>query len=400
LGSGAETSGVFDGRVTRVYAAHALASIGANLLITSFFFYATGVFGWGSQKSLMLVSAEGAFYIVGALSAEPLSRRFGRRRALLAVQAALALLAAVAWIEPAPRVVVAVLLTYTIVSAAGWPMFESLLAAGAESEVISRRMGIYNLVWSSVGTLTLAVTGTIISGFAWGMFFIPMASHLAAAALVAGRRIEAPTSQPAPHPTAEDDLLRHRRLALVLSRIALPATYTVIYSMIALMPSLRTIRSFRLGEQTVVASVWMAARFLTFLILGTSSWWHTRPRILLAAAVVMLVSFCGVTLSGSGGGPVGPPQQISMIAWQIPLGASMGLIYAASLYFGMVLSDGSTEHGGYHEALIGVGQVIGPAAALIADRASGGQTEPAVVAVAAVLLVSVAAAGAVTARSE
>ena len=28
----------------------------------------------------------------------------------------------------------------------------------------------------------------------------------------------------------------------------------------------------------------------------------------------------------------------------------------------MVLSDGSTEHGGYHEALIGLGWVLGPAA--------------------------------------
>ena len=43
-----------------------------------------------------------------------------------------------------------------------------------------------------------------------------------------------------------------------------------------------------------------------------------------------------------------------MIAWQIVLGVTMGLIYSGSLYFGMVLSEGSTEHGGYHEALIGM----------------------------------------------
>jgi hypothetical protein len=42
------------------------------------------------------------------------------------------------------------------------------------------------------------------------------------------------------------------------------------------------------------------------------------------------------------------------------------MIYSASLYFGMVLSQGSTDHGGYHEALIGLGGALGPAAAAAA----------------------------------
>ena len=34
---------------------------------------------------------------------------------------------------------------------------------------------------------------------------------------------------------------------------------------------------------------------------------------------------------------------------------------------GMVLSDGSTEHGGYHEALIGLGSVLGPGMVLVVE---------------------------------
>jgi MFS family permease len=49
-----------------------------------------------------------------------------------------------------------------------------------------------------------------------------------------------------------------------------------------------------------------------------------------------------------------------MMAAQSVLGLSIGTIYAASLYFGMAVSEGSTEHGGYHEALIGLGQILGP----------------------------------------
>jgi hypothetical protein len=45
---------------------------------------------------------------------------------------------------------------------------------------------------------------------------------------------------------------------------------------------------------------------------------------------------------------------------QIVLGISIGTIHSASLYFGMAVSDGSTEHSGYHEALIGLDQILGP----------------------------------------
>jgi MFS family permease len=401
LNTAPQSSSLIDRRVFRVYSAHGMASIASNLLITSFFFYAKRIFGWGSGRSLMLVSAEGAFYLVGALLAQRLAGKFGRRRALLGIQIVLALLTTVAWIRPTQELIVCALLAYTLISTAGWPILESLIAAGADATILSRRIGVYNLVWSSAGTLTLAISGTIIDFFPSGMFFIPMASHALAVAFVASKMIEPPGgAEHATHVEVEPELMRHRKLALILSRIALPATYTVVYSLVALMPSLRVIQSFSLASQTVVASIWMGARFAIFVVLGATSWWHTRPRLLLVASVLMLAAFCGVTLTGSGAADVSTFDQVSMIAWQLLLGVSIGMIYSSSLYFGMVLSAGSTEHGGYHEALIGAGQVIGPAAALIAERAYPGQTTPAVIAVAALLLATVAVAGVVNVRSE
>jgi hypothetical protein len=167
----------------------------------------------------------------------------------------------------------------------------------------------------------------------------------------------------------------------------------VLYSLVALMPSLRVIQSFGPDSQTVVASIWMGSRFITFVILGCTAWWHTRPRVLLAACALMLAAFLGVTLrpadlAGEAGAPVRGVDRMLSIGWQIPLGMTMGLIYAGSLYFGMVLSDGSTEHGGYHEALIGVGQFAGPAAALAAQQWRPDDTSAAALAVAAALSVS------------
>jgi MFS family permease len=397
-----ESATVFGPRVRRVYAAHAMASIGSNLLLPSFFFYAKQIFGWGMERSLALVSAEGAVYLFGALLAETLARAFGRRRSLLAIHSILVLVAAAAWVRPTPVLVVVVLLAYTFISAAGWPLFESLIAAGAGADTLSRRMGLYNLIWSSIGAVTLAVSGTIIARFPWGMFFVPMVAHFVAILLLSTRKIEPPAAASAVHAAAEPQLLAQRRLALHLSRIGLPAVYTVVYSLVALMPSLHVIQSFSPENQTIVASTWMATRFVAFLILGTAAWWHTRPRLLLWAVAVMLVAFLGVTLRladfSSAASPVTELDRMLMIAWQIPLGFSMGLIYTASLYFGMVLSDGSTAQGGHHEALIGLGQVIGPGAALVAQRGVIGNPLPAIGAIAALLLISLVAAGIITKR--
>jgi MFS family permease len=391
----------FPPRVRRVYLAHALTSVGTNLLIPSFFFFAKQIFHWNSHDCLMLVSAEGVVYVIGALLAQRLAHATGRRRGLLLIQSLLTLLAGIAWLHPSPGLVVAILLAYTCVSAAGWPMFESLISDGADPELLSRRIGMYNLIWSGVGAASLAVSGTIINHFQGGMFFVPMALHFIAAILCAGIVPSQSGFAVAAHASPEPALLRQRRIALLLSRIGLPASYTVLYSLVALMPSLRVIQSFSPANQTIAASVWMATRFLAFVVLGATDWWHTRPRAILIAVAVMLISFLGVTLPLSDLTSAGALlDRLSMLIWQIPLGLTMGLIYAASLYFGMVLSEGSTEHGGYHEALIGVGQVAGPAAALAAQSLFPGDAHVAVAAVGGLLCVSLLAAGGVTLAAQ
>ena len=80
------------------------------------------------------------------------------------------------------------------------------------------------------------------------------------------------------------------------------------------------------------------------------------------------------------------------LSWQISLGGAIGLIYAASLYFGMALSQGSTEHGGYHEALIGIGAVAGPASGALAAWYRPGQPLAAASAIGVVVFLSLAGA--------
>jgi hypothetical protein len=103
----------------------------------------------------------------------------------------------------------------------------------------------------------------------------------------------------------------------------------------------------------------------------------------------MLLGFVGTVAGGGLTGAGLGPALAAMVAAQAVLGFSIGTIYAASLYFGMASSGGSTRHGGYHEALIGLGQVLGPLLGASLQWARPGTLWPAVAAVSALVSVSV-----------
>jgi predicted MFS family arabinose efflux permease len=50
-----------------------------------------------------------------------------------------------------------------------------------------------------------------------------------------------------------------------------------------------------------------------------------------------------------------------VILAQVLFGFGLGLIYYSSLYYSMDAGDAKGEHGGFHEAMIGAGNCVGPA---------------------------------------
>lgn len=398
----------------RVYCVEALASAGTNLLITAIFFYTTNRFHWVLKQNFLLASGQGCFYIAGAMIAGRVAAKLNRHAALSVVYTTMGSLALLGFIAgDRPWVVTILLLAYSFSSTVGWPIMESLVSTGVDSHALSRRVSTYNLVWSAVGVVMMATAGTLIVRWPAGIFLVPATVHgISAVAMLlqsrtARRGIGNDDQHSAGHEQdaaegasiklaasqAEPELLRVRTLALWLSRVALPATYVVIFSLMALMPYLPIMHELSPAMQTLLGSTWMATRFLAFLLLGLGSWWHTRPRLLLIAAIVMLAGFFAVTVRPSDIFGHGSPavDLLTMIVAQLALGFALGVIYTASLYFGMVLSEGSTEHGGYHEALIGVGFVVGPAAGALAQILRPGSIYHGIAAVGAVVFLSVIA---------
>ena len=73
---------------------------------------------------------------------------------------------------------------------------------------------------------------------------------------------------------------------------------------------------------------------------------------MLSAYVSLLTGFVAVLMA---------PNVTVLIGAQILLGAGIGLLYYSSLFYSMDLGDTKGEHGGFHESVIGLGNLAGPA---------------------------------------
>jgi hypothetical protein len=390
------------------YGCECLSSVGTTLLMVGIFFYTEHYLRWGLRQNFLLAAGQGFAYVFGSLAADRISRRLGsRRKSLIVIYAALVLLPLIAGRAHSGAGLVAALLSYTFLAASNWPLLESLVAAGADPRNMNRRIGLYNLLWSGTNVAAFAISGSIIEHWQMGLFIVPAIAHAGGMIVMLLQPRVEPVIAPKDTRTAppegahlppEPALLAERKLALWLARIALPATYIVVYSLSAMMPLLPIMRPFDTSTRTLIGSAWMASRWLMFLLLGATIWWHTRPRLLLVACAIMLIAFLGVAirpsdLSGASASGISTASDLSsMIFWQLILGAMMGVIYSGSLYFGMVLSDGSTEHGGYHEALIGLGSILGPGSAAVAQWQWPGNLAAGVTAVSCLLGLTLATA--------
>jgi MFS family permease len=396
-------------RTPLIFATVCITSFATTLLTMGFVFYTEHLFGWGLRANFMLTAAQGTVYIIASLQASRLTAKFGRRGTLSLLYVLLALGALAAVLHSTPVFLTGIVILYTFVMGATWPMLESIVSTSAPAHGLSRQLGLYNLLWSSTCALALAISGSLIQNAPAGLFLVPMVFHIicAGAILASRKRGERQTigaGDQTPHVTPEPELIAHRRLALWLSRIALPAAYVVVYSLVPMLASMPALRGLSPRLKTLVSSIWLGSRVIAFAYFGFTSWWHTRPKLLLYSAVLMFISFLGTVVPGlARGGEDGSVPVMALLVMslaQVALGLSMGMIYTASLYFGMALSEGSTEHGGYHEALIGVGMVMGPAAGALSQFGSGSAFLPAIIAVAAVIATALVAAILVARRAE
>jgi MFS family permease len=344
-----------------------LNAVSTTLFFYYLYFYTQAQFKFGALENLILAGCLGYSYACGAYLAGRFAQRFGY---FAAVKLGVAMMMA-AFLACSLTTSLKLTLGLVLLGQAGmcltWPALEALVSEGEPPARLQGLLGIYNFVWATSSAVAYFFEGDLLEH--WGpksMFFLPAGLLLVEFILViwlerAARR-EPPAAPADAHPLLHPASEGYRspvspKTFLRMSLLANPMAYLAIITIIAMTPTLARRLNFSPKVAGFMFSIWFFSRALAFVGLRLWPGWHYRFRFLAWAYAALMVSFGAmlVTLDW----------RVLVVA-EVILGAAVGLIYYSSLFYSMDVGDTKGEHGGIHEAAIGLGSGTGPAMAALA----------------------------------
>ena len=347
-----------------VFTLEGLNSFGTVFYFNYLYFRMRDGFGFGNKRNLALAASLGLVYTFAAWQTGKFAQRRGYFAALktgyvimalaLAAGLALNLVLKCAWVEIAIAIVVTTGMCFI------WPTLEAFVSDGETAEQLPRMVGIYNVVWALTAALAYFTGGSLINVFGYKIIFaLPLTVVLGMLALsfwlqghaaeMAREAVENAThSPPKPHQPGSPNA----KVFLRMAWLANPFAYIAIQTLIAVIPGIAA--KFHLSPMMAgfACTLWYFIRVGAFVALWHWPGWHYRFHWLAAAFVLLIVSFAAIFMASN---------LVVLIVAQIFLGAAIGLIYYSSLFYSMDAGDTKGEHGGIHEAAIGMGNCVGPA---------------------------------------
>ena len=339
-----------------------LNSFATVLYFYYFYFYMHERFEFGNQANLILAALNGFVCMIGSWWGGRFAQRHGY---FLALKLGFGLMALALvnglWVSAALGQILLMLATVLGMTLT-WPTLEALVSENESRANLQHLVGRYNVVWAGTAALAYFIGGALLEKLSMqSLFLVPLALLIVQLALTFWLERAAKTATSWPPPAAADSPSRppeiphapaEAKMFLRLAWLANPFAYIAINTLIAVMPGVAQ----KLGLSTTLAgfccSLWCFARVAAFLGLWYWPGWHYRFRWLLAAYLGLVASFAVILLL---------PNLAVMIAAEMVLGLAIGLIYSSSLFYSMDVGDTKGEHGGIHEAAIGLGNFVGPA---------------------------------------
>ena len=339
-----------------------MGSFATVLFFNYLYFFMQARHGFSDKDNLALAALLGLTYTFASWQAGRFARRYGYFTALkLGFSIMLVSLAVGSQLSSAPGQIAA-----AIVASLGmcliWPTIEALVSEGETPEGVPRAVGLYNITWAVTNATAFFIGGTFIQAFGFkSIYYLPIGIVVAQLTLtfwlqnyateLARLAVNKPPAAPPP-PDPDRPPPARAKAFLRMAWLANPCAYIAINTLLAVIPGL----AVRLHLSPMLAgftcSLWCFARLGTFLVLWSWPGWHYRFRWLVTAFSILVISFTAILIV---------PSLAVLLVAQIFFGAAIGLIYYSSLFYSMDASEIKSEHGGIHEAAIGVGNFVGPA---------------------------------------
>lgn len=338
-----------------VFLLEALNSIGTGFYFNYLFFFLKSEFGFTNMQNLLVCALNGLIFAPCALYGGRFGQKHGYLNAFKVGSVIMAVcLAASAFLTTVPALMIAMGF-WTFGMCFTWPNLEALASDRQDPAKLPGVIGVYNVVWSGANALAYFSGGAVAEALGWkSIFWIPVVVHIVQLAVALTMRSGWAKICAAPVEVTGDIHESHPSgpIFLKMAWIANPFAYIAINAIIPLIPDVANKLELSPKFAGFFCSIWFFARMGTFVVLALWDGWHYRFGHLIASYVGLLFSFGAILLLDNLWG---------IVAVQIAFGWCVGLIYYSSLYYSMHVGDTKGEHGGIHEAAIGLGIFAGPA---------------------------------------
>lgn len=352
-----------------------LNSFGTVYFFYYLYFYSRRIFGFSDKANLELAAFIGFVCMVAAWQGGKFAQRFGYFRALKLGFGLMFIALSAGLLLHSPAAVIVAAALNAIGMCFTWPTLEALVSEGETPAGLQHNVGVYNVVWAGTAALADFTGGALVDKLGWAsLFYVPSALALLQLGLTiylersgpdrwvipletgAEEHVVSGHRQSANAPAASLELtprpIARTRIFQRMAWFANPFAYVALNTVVALIPGVAK----RLELSTTLAgfccSVWCFARLGSFFALWLWAGWHYRFRWLLTAYLALAATFGIIVLA---------PNLAALVTAQLVFGTALGLIYYSSLYYSMDASETKGEHGGIHEAAIGLGNFTGPA---------------------------------------
>ncbi|MEN9546050.1 MAG: hypothetical protein RLZZ34_28 [Verrucomicrobiota bacterium] len=335
--------------------------------------------GFSNLDNLALGAVHGFLYVGASWFAGRFGQRHGYFTSLRIGFGGMGAGVALGWLLPGITGQILALLVWTVAMCFTWPMLEALASEREPKHRLPHRIGLYNVIWAATAGLAYFIGGTLFQHLGkTSLYWLPLIIHALQwmslgwlerrhAQSVSATHLSAPTS-PQGHPIPQREI-RITRVFQKLAWMGNPFAYMAMNTVIAVVPSIAERAGLGIEEGGRLMSAWFIVRTLTFAVLWAWHGWHYRVGWFLGSFLLLIMGFITVMTTH---------HLWLLVAAQIAFGWGTGLIYYSSLFYAMDGSDTHGEHGGIHEAFIGLGMGSGPAISALTLWLSGAAMAPAV----------------------